>query len=288
MTSLNTPVASAEINRTEPARAGSAAAAPTRRDLTRLKRLAQRLVGIAVSLCVWHLYASGPGQAASMPTPFQVVERLGELATESAYWTSIWDSLWLAALGLLTSIAVGVPLGLLNGLSPKVTQSTQFIVDFFRTVPPIALVPLLLLVWGGTTTMALILITFGAMWPLLVQSTYAMQQVSPQLKQVAVAFRLGPREKFLSIYLPSVLPFLMTGFRIAATLSLLLAIVSGFFGGVPGLGHDLYQSLENTHPPTMFVYAVTAAALGVLLNLGLVALQNKVLFWHPSVRGEKA
>lgn len=285
MTSLDNPVETSPTS-TSRSQGSRDLPAPARRDSGRVRRGALRAAGIIGTLALWHLYALGPGEAASMPTPWEVAERIGELAQTSDYWSAIGSTLVLAACGLLTSIAVGVPLGLLNGLSPKITRSTQFIVDFFRTVPPIALVPLLLLVWGGTTTMALILITFGAMWPLLIQSTYAMGQVSPQLKQVAQAFHLTRRDQLRSIYLPSVLPFLMTGFRIAATLSLLLAIVAGFFGGVAGIGADLHHSLELSDPPTMFVYAVTAACLGVLLNGALSLLQNKVLWWHASVRGD--
>lgn len=251
----------------------------------RAKRLGQRVLGVAVALVIWQLYANGPGEAVGLPTPGEVARRTAELAQSGEYWASIGRTLFLAAAGLILAIAVGVPLGLFNGSSQRVTMSSQFIIDFARTVPPIAVVPLLLLVWGGTTKMALILILFGAVWPLLVQSTYAMQQVSPQLKQVAAAFQLSRADRITKIYIPSATPFLMTGFRIACTLSLLLAIVAGFFGGVDSIGKDLYVSLEITDSTTMFVYSATAALLGVLLNAVLLVLQKKVLWWHPSVRG---
>lgn len=287
MTSLDAPAKSPESTHSRRRAPGDVRGTTARRDSGRAVRWAQRAAGIGGTLVLWHLYAIGPGEAVSMPTPLTVVRRIGELAGQTSYWTSIGETLLLAAMGLMTSILIGVPLGLLNGTSEKVTQATQFIVDFLRTVPPIAVVPVLLLIWGGTTTMGLILITFGAVWPLLVQATYAMQQVSPQLKQVARAFQLSPVQQLRSIYLPSVLPFLMTGFRVASTLALLLSVVAGFFGGVSGIGADLYETLEISDPPTMFVYAITTAFLGVLLNALLLALQNRVLRWHPSVRGDQ-
>jgi ABC-type nitrate/sulfonate/bicarbonate transport system permease component len=290
MTSLNTPVESPD--RAPDARRGVGDVISTPADggrgSGRVQRVGLRTAGIGVALLLWHLYATGPGSAVSLPTPMQVMERLAELGNERAYWVSILQTLWMAALGLLLSIAVGVPLGLINGTFRRVAMSTQFLVDFLRTVPPIAVVPLFLLVWGGTTQMALILIVFGAVWPLLIQATYAAQQVSPQLKQVATAFQLTRVERLRIIYVPSVTPFLMTGFRIAATLSLLLAVVAGFFGGVPGLGKDLYESLEISDPPTMFVYSTTIALLGVLLNTLLLGMQAKLLWWHPSVRGDQS
>lgn len=285
MTSLNTSVKSPAVEARPNPLLGTIA---RRRARARLVRAGLRLGGVAIALLAWHLYALGPGEAVSLPTPWAVAERLMELGAEGDYWSSIGRTLWLAALGLLCAIAIGVPIGLFIGSFRAAALSTQFIVDFLRTVPPIAVVPLFLLIWGGTTQMTLILIVFGAMWPLLVQATYAAQQVSPQLKQVAVAFRLTPAERFRNIYVPSVLPFLMTGFRFSATLSLLLAVVAGYFGSVPNLGLDLFETLEISDPPTMFAYATTIALMGVLLNSLLLLMQQKLLWWHSSVRGEQS
>jgi ABC-type nitrate/sulfonate/bicarbonate transport system permease component len=70
-------------------------------------------------------------------------------------------------------------------------------------------------------------------------------------------------------------------------LSLLLAVVAGYFGSVPNLGLDLFETLEISDPPTMFAYATTIALLGVLLNSLLLLMQHKLLWWHSSVRGEQ-
>lgn len=247
-------------------------------------RLGRQAAAIAIALGVWHLFAIGPGKAADVPTPWQTLSTAVDMASGNDYWTAIGNTLLTANLGLLLSIAVGVPLGLINGSSRKVALSSQFVVDFGRTIPGIAILPLVLLLFGGTRSMALILVMFGAVWPMLVQATYAVQQVSPQMRQVGAAFHLTLWDRIRSIYLPSAMPFLTTGLRIAATISLLLAISAEFLGGTDGIGRNLFNALTVNNPDEMFVYAFTASFLGVALNLVLHAAQRQLLWWHPSQR----
>lgn len=250
----------------------------------RPKRLLQ-IAGIVVAVAVWYVFAKGRGHHLGIPLPSEVAHKLVDLGRTAKFWTSLRETVVSALVGFVCSVAVGVPLGLLNGLDKRIMLSSQFVLDFLRTIPPVAVMPLLLLVYGGSSKMVVVLIMFGAVWPLLLQTTYAMQQVSPQLKQVGVAYHLGRGDTFRFIYWPSVLPFLMAGLRIALTLSLLLAVVGGYFGQAPGLGKDLNDTLLGGDTAAMFVYAFVVALLGVLLNTAFLAVQRRLLAWHPSVRG---
>ncbi|MFV2175502.1 ABC transporter permease [Actinomadura sp. LOL_016] len=254
------------------------------RGAARAGRLLTQIAGVAVAGLIWHLFAHGPGRHVELPTPVQVLGRLAELAGTAEYWQAIGGTLLTAVIGLALSILIGVPVGLFNGSDKRVAMSSQFVIDFMRTIPPVAVMPLLLLVLGGTTSMALVLIMLGAVWPLIVQSTYAMQQVSPQLKMVGTAFHLTRRERIRSIYVPSALPFLMAGVRVAAVLSLLLAVVAEFFGSVEGVGRGLSRTLESNDSVAMFVYSATTALMGMLLNAVILLGQRRLLRWHPSVR----
>lgn len=252
---------------------------------SRSKRLLLQLTGIVVAILAWYLFAKGRGHHLGIPLPSDVVHKLVDMGKSGHFWHSMRETVLSAVIGFVCSVVVGVPLGLLNGLDKRIMLSSQFLLDFLRTIPPVAVMPLLLLVYGGSFKMVVVLIMFGAVWPLTVQTTYAMRQVSPQLKQVGVAYHLSRRDSFRYIYWPSVLPFLMTGLRIALTLSLLLAVVGGYFGQAPGLGKDLNDTLLGGDTAAMFVYAFVVALLGVLLNAAFVAVQRRVLAWHPSVRG---
>lgn len=253
----------------------------------RLVPLLQKLGTLVVVLLAWQWFAKGPGANGDFPTPLVTIRTGRELVVTSGYWAAVLSTVVTATIGFIVSAAIGVPLGLMIGSYRRARISTQFLVDFGRTIPGTAVIPILLLVFGNTRTMAVALVVFGAVWPLLVQATYAAQQLSPQLRQVSKAFRLTRVERFRFIFAPSALPFLMTGLRIAAAISLILAVTAEYFGQSGGIGFQLFQMHEIHDPPRLFVYMFTAAVLGVLLNILLVLLQRRALWWHPSER-EKA
>lgn len=246
-----------------------------------------RVLAIALGLVVWHVFATGVGTAAGLPTPWTTVVTAVDLFATSTYWIAVGNTLLTALIAFTLSVLVGVPLGLINGSFRRVELSTTFLVDFMRTVPGIAILPLVLLILGSTRTMVVALVMFGAVWPMLIQATYAAKQISPQMIQVAQAFRMNTMSRIRYIYIPSAMPFITTGLRIAATMSLLLTISAEFFGGAPGLGQALLGTLNIYDPQKMFVYVFTAAFLGVGSNALLMFIQSRVLWWHPSQREAK-
>ncbi|MFC8985897.1 MULTISPECIES: ABC transporter permease [unclassified Streptomyces] len=248
------------------------------------RRLVNRLLAILVALVVWHLFARGPGSASGFPTPLESAESAAGLAGTSAYWSNIATSVETALMGLGLALLIGLPIGLLTGANEHVRRSTQLILDFGRTVPAIALLPLFLLMFGATRSLGLILIVVSAVWPVIIQTSYAVGEISPQLRRVGRAYHLTRWHRLRYLIAPSMLPFVFVGLRIAATLSLLMAISSEFLGGSDGLGYLLLQSMQINDTHRAFVYSFTAAALGLVLNLIFVLLQRRVLWWHPSVR----
>lgn len=270
-----------------PTRAGcdSRGGRPSPVSRARLVTAAQRLGALVVVLLLWTWFARTKGADASFPTPTQAARSFVSLAATSAYWHAIGHTLLQAMIGFGLSAAIGIPVGMLIGMGRRAQMSTQFIVDFGRNIPVIALLPLAILVLHIGMSMAVFLIVFGAIWPLVVQATYAVAQISPQSRQVVRAFRLSRIERVRFVYAPSMMPFLTTGLRVAASISLLIAVTAEYLGRVPGLGVEMRDAGE-TDPRATFVYMLTAGVLGLLLNLCLVAMQRRLLWWHPSQRGK--
>lgn len=251
----------------------------------RLISWAQRLGAFIVVLALWTWFAKTKGADANFPTPWQALQKLVELVQTSTYWRAVGETAYTAVLGFLIAAVIGIPIGMMIGMSRRAQLSTQFLVDFGRTIPVIAILPLAILVLHIGRTMAVFLVFFGAIWPLLIQATYAVAQITPQSRQVVRAFHLKRIERIRFVYAPSMMPFLTTGLRIAASISLLMAVTAEFLGRAPGLGVVMRDSAD-VDPHATFAYMLTAGALGMLLNVGLVALQKRVLWWHPSQRGK--
>lgn len=249
--------------------------------------LVGKLVALAVVFVIWHLFAATGGSAVGLPTPGLLLETAADMVQTNDYWVAVESTLTSAAIGFAVAVALGIPIGLINGSFRTMERSTRFVLDFGRTLPGVAILPVVLLQFGSSVEMVVVLVVFSAVWPVLVQATYAAQQLSPQLSAVAKAFRLSRVSRIRDVYLPSALPFLMTGLRISATISLLITISSEFLGGADGIGQRLYYALTVNDNNRMFVFVFTAGLLGVALNWLLVVAQRRVLWWHPSERGNR-
>lgn len=247
----------------------------------------QRAISFAVFILIWHWFASTVGAASGVPTPVKLVQTAASMVVTADYWAAIGSTLTSALIGFALSVVIGVPLGLVIGSVRPIEKSTTFLIDFGRTLPGVAILPIVLLLYGSTRQMVLVLVIFSALWPILVQSMYAAQQLSPQVRQVAKSYRLTMGDRIRSVYIPSSMPFIMTGLRISATISLLISISSEFLGGANGLGQRLANMLIINDNDRLFVYVFTAALLGVLLNVILTAAQRRILWWHPSERGKR-
>jgi ABC-type nitrate/sulfonate/bicarbonate transport system permease component len=117
---------------------------------------------------------------------------------------------------------------------------------------------------------------------------YGVHQVDPVARDVARAYRFRRRERVFAVVLPSAAPFVATGVRIAATMSLLLAVGAELIGNAPGLGQSISGAEQNGDIPQMYAYIVVTAVLGVLINLALLRVERRTLRWHAAHRSPVA
>jgi ABC-type nitrate/sulfonate/bicarbonate transport system permease component len=252
----------------------------------RLRTLAIQCGCILVLLGAWQLtvvLGAVPDTALARPT--DVMRALTNLAERREFWAAIGDTVHTWVIGLALSMLIAVPLGLLLGGSHVLYRMFRVPIDFLRTIPPVALLPLALLLYGARETTALLLVVFGSVWPLLIQAMYGAHQVDPISRQVARAYRLRRRDLVRSVVAPSAAPLIATGIRIAATMSLVLAVGAELLGAVPGIGAQIAANETSAQRiPAMYAYVVAATALGVILNLVLVRLERRLLEWHRARR----
>jgi ABC-type nitrate/sulfonate/bicarbonate transport system permease component len=262
----------------------SAAEAPGRRPV-RVGWILIQVAAFVVAGGVWW-FASLLFPATTLPPPPAVFARLGELALTPGFWEAVGITIGTFAVALVICIVVGVPLGLAIGANTIATQSTRLLFDFLRTIPPIAILPLLLLVLGAEFEMVLLLAVGGAIWPILIQSIYAARQGESLLAEMAASYRI-PRAWYIRhIFVPGAIPFVMTGLRLGTTICLLLTISGELLGAAPGVGYEIANAQAYYDNTRMYAYVIVSAVLGLLVNGGFWALQRRLLRWHPSVRGE--
>lgn len=273
---------------TPPATIGATGSISARAATPRPARIRWILIQVAAFVLaggVWGI-ASALFPASTLPPPTAVFARLGELALTPGFWSAVGITLGTFAIALTICIVVGVPLGLAIGASTVATQSTRLLFDFLRTIPPIAILPLLLLVLGADVEMVLVLAVGGAIWPILIQSIYAARQGEALLVEMSAAYRI-PRAWFIRhVFVPGAIPFVMTGLRLGTTICLLLTISGQLLGAAPGVGYEIANAQAYYDNTRMYAYVIVSALIGLVVNGGFWALQRRLLRWHPSIRGE--
>ena len=252
----------------------------------RVGDVALAVVSVVAALVVWELVTrTGIISETDLPAASTTVDKLWSLAQTSHFWTSFVQTVRGWALGLVLATVLAVPLGIFLGTNQFALRALRVPIEFLRPIPSAALIPLLFLTLGTTLQSEIFLATFGAFWPLLIQTIYGVRDVDPLALDTGRSFGLGRFESLYRITLPSAVPYILTGFRIASQVSLILAFTAELFMGIPGLGQEVnYASSYGLHEE-LYAYALATGILGLAIHFSVSAAERRVLRWHPSQRG---
>lgn len=242
------------------------------------------LATIAILVTLEVVSRAGLVDQRTLPPITRVVGELAGLVTNPSFWVSVAETMTQWAIGMLISVVAGVTIGILVASTSAGFRSTQFVIDFLRTIPPVMMVPLALLLFGPTLQMSLILIVQGCTWLIVLQTIQGLRQLEPGVQDMALSFRLGWWSRTVHVVLPSAAPFIATGVRISATISLLLAIGAEVIGGAPGLGNAIARAQQGTQVDLMYALVAVCALLGVAINIVFEVMERSILSWHPSHR----
>jgi ABC-type nitrate/sulfonate/bicarbonate transport system permease component len=243
------------------------------------------VLSIATALALWELLSrTGIISEKDLPAMSTSFQELWSLMQGSAFWVAFAQTVRGWALGLLVAAVLAIPIGILLGSSEFAASAFRVPVEFLRPIPSAALIPLLFLTLGTNIRSEVFLAAFGAFWPLLIQTMYGVRDVDPIAIDTARSFGVGRSELLYRIKLPSAVPYIATGIRIASTVALILAFTAELFMGIPGLGQEVNFAQAYGLDTQLYAYALATGFLGVLIHLVSTAAEHRLLRWHPSQR----
>lgn len=216
-----------------------------------------------------------------LPPPSLVLARLVQLlATQSFLLDAVATVLaWAIALGI--SIVIAVPAGLLLGSVPVVRLATRAIIEFLRPIPSVALIPLAIVLIGGGPATKITLAIYAAVWPILFNTIYALDEIDPQLVDTARSFGFSRRRIMITVALPYTAPFVLTGIRLSAAIALIVVVSTEFLaGGSSGLGSFILDASNGAGRMDLVLAGTVLAGLfGFLINEALEQLHKRGLRW---------
>lgn len=205
----------------------------------------------------------------------------GDLIPETLNSLTTW------VLGFALAAALGTTLGLLTGINWVAGATLGPVLRLLRLVPTVALVPVAILVAGVGLEAKLMIVTFAGVWPVLVNAADGVRHIPATYRDNGRVARLSIAAQVREILLPALSPSLFTGLKVSMALTLAVTIGADLLIGSSGLGAQIlyYQTLGNLEGA--YAGIVWAGVLGTVLNLLLIAVESKLLFWSPEFRRRK-
>lgn len=255
----------------------------------RPRRALLGVAGILLFLAFWELAArTGMVDARFLPPPTEVLPRFFMILGFGDFWSSVGATLAAWGLGLGIAFVSAVVLGIVIGLSPFLRRATYSTTEFLRPIPSVALIPLAVLLFGPKIESSLMLIIYASFWQIFIQVLYGVADVDQVAMSTGRSYGFSKLQRIRYIVFPTMLPYLLTGLRLAAAVALILAITAQLLIGTAGLGLAISKAQSGGQYETMYALILATGLLGVLINLGARFLERRLLNWHESVRGEIA
>jgi ABC-type nitrate/sulfonate/bicarbonate transport system permease component len=206
------------------------------------------------------------------------------LLVDVEFWFAFQQTVVGWVVGVAIAVVLGVPVGMFLGRIHFAYISTRLLIDFLRTIPSVAVIPLITLLFGATVEMKVILVVYGAFWPLVLQMIYGVRDTDKVLVDTMRSYRVPKWRAAAWVLFPSSLPYLITGIRISIVVGLLLAVSAEILGSAPGIGLELALAQTGGDLSLTYAYIVFIGLVGVVVDLLLRWGSRRLLFWHASVR----
>lgn len=187
-------------------------------------------------------------------------------------WRTV-EAFWIAAV-------VGVPLGVLLGSAEKAYRSVEFLIDFFRSTPSSALIPLFLMIFGVSDFNKVAIAAFGALLIVIFNSAYGVMNARKQRVMAARVMGATRWQVFKDVLIWESLQPTFVGLRSAVSMALVIVIVAEMFiGADSGLGNRIINSQQVMNVKDMYASILAAGALGYALNILFLITERKIVHW---------
>ena len=233
------------------------------------------LAGTLIIVLAWHYYVVlFHVPIVVLPTPMQVLQAM---VTESK---ALREEGWVTALeciyGFALAMAIGIPIAVTMTYSRIANQMFYPLLVASQSIPKVAIAPILL-VWFGTGLQSKLAMAFViAFFPVVVDTATGLRSTSPELLELARSLQASRLQTFFKIQLPSALPSIFSGAKIAVTLAVIGAVIGEFIGSNEGLGNLLLTANSQLNTPLVWAALIVLSALGMVLY-GIVVLAEIIL-----------
>ncbi|WP_326533051.1 ABC transporter permease [Pseudorhodoferax sp.] len=238
-------------------------------------------IGPIVLFILWDLAVrTGMIKALLLPPPLDALGTLIKGLWGGPLLTDFAVTVWRTLQAFLIAAVVGMPLGVLLGSNEKAYRSVEFLIDFFRSTPSSALIPLFLMIFGVSDVNKVAIAAFGALLIVVFNSAYGVINARKQRVMAAKVMGATRWQVFKDVLVWESLQPSFVGLRSAVSMALVIVIVAEMFiGADSGLGNRIINSQQVMNVRDMYASILAAGALGYALNILFLMLERKIVHW---------
>ncbi|WP_454629978.1 ABC transporter permease [Bradyrhizobium cenepequi] len=242
------------------------------------------MIPIVLLVAVWQALVSfGYAPVTLLPPPGQVFLRMVQQLSTTTFQQEIAATLFRLFAGFSIAVVLGVMIGLAAAVNPAINAVVRPIVRVLAPLPKVALYPALLLLVGFGHQSKILLVTFDALFPILLATYYGASTVEQKLIWSAMAAGTPRREILFKVVLPAAAPSILTGCRIGLVISCIVVFLAEMITATDGLGHALVTAARTFQAVDMFVPLITISLVGLILNGLLELVRSYLLRGFPEV-----
>lgn len=245
------------------------------------------LAGILAFLLAWQFFVVfWQVPAYLLPTPMQIgqvfIDEFPELLRHG--WVTVYEMI----AGYALAVAVAIPLAIAITSSRRFNEFVMPTMLFFQIVPKVAIAPLFL-VWFGVGATPKILVAFLiSFFPIVIDAAVGLRSMSPEMGDLARSMGASRLQIFTQFRLPTSLPYLFSGLKVAATLAIAGTVVGEFVGADKGLGYLLLVTNSNMQTALMFATILALTIIGFVFYYIVELLESFLIPWHVTHRVQEA
>lgn len=227
------------------------------------------LLGLALAAALWAvatlLLAADTPILANF-APLEALRALSGLAINPLMWSHIGVSLQRVAIGLVVALAIGVPLGILTGVSRAFAHTTTPLFQFLRMISPLSWMPIAVMVLGVGDAPVYFLLAFAAVWPILLNTAAGVAQLDRNWLLLARSLSATRSETILRVVVPGIVAHILSGVRLAIGIIWIILVPAEMLGVSAGLGYFILDARDRLAYPDLMAAILIIGALGFALD----------------------
>lgn len=248
----------------------------------------RRSAAVVLFLLLWEFgtqYLLQPDVKVFLPPLHVVLQAWWDLVATGELQQHLSASLTRSVVGFSIAVVGGIVLGIAIAWYDGLREFLTPLLELFRNTAALALLPVFTLLLGIGELSKVSIVAFAAFFPVLLNTVAGVRTVDPLLVRAASTLGLSNLQLFVKVILPSAVPTIFTGIRMAGTASILVLIAAEMVGAKAGLGYLITNAQSSFQIPDMYAGIITVAVFGLIVNTGLVRLERRFSRWRVTPQG---